>query len=167
MYTINQEYLGLSCRKAPTKFLMCLLGAWTLWQWHHIWRPHWCSHGEFYIRRFTILAFTQISDKIWLQVCLCEVKLHIYNYVTQGFVWRVQSSEVKKQESANICLHLHFPGIATWISEFPWLLVQISYYLCRMLSTLLPSWGSTLETSRYSQATPHIATHCEFEVLVK
>ena len=39
--------------------------------------------------------------------------VQVKNYVTQGFVRRVQSSEVKKQEPADFCFHLHFPGIAT------------------------------------------------------
>ena len=85
---------------------LCLLGAWTLWQWHHIWRPYWCSHGEFYIFFFLIHScFDAYVHMKW--------KYTLFKH--PGFVRRVQSSEVEEQEPADLRLHLHFPSI-----ELPW-----------------------------------------------
>ena len=53
---------------------------------------------------------------------------------TTGFVRRVQSSKVEEQKPTDFCLHFNFPGRVAQIS-----VDQGSFFLCRMLFTLLPS----------------------------
>ena len=91
---------------------------------------------------YCVFWWVWFFDHDRLYVCVFEMKWHWH----PGFVRRVQSSKVEEQKPTDFCLHFNFPGRVAQIS-----VDQGSFFLCRMLFTLLPSWGSTLGTLRCPQ----------------